>query len=77
MSAPTEVTSLADMEIKCLAANAEKSAVINSYGELFTFGSSKNLSMMQADGTGYKDNLTLPALFEGEDMVFSKVAVGN
>ena len=77
MSSPTEVTSLADMEIKCLAASAEKSAVINSYGELFTFGSSKNLSMMKADGTGYKDNLKLPALFEGEDMVFSKVAIGN
>lgn len=77
MSTPTEVTGLADMEIKCLAASSEKSAVINSYGELFTFGSSKNSSMMQADGTGYKDNLKLPALFEADNIVFTKVAVGN
>ena len=77
MSIPTEVTSLSDMEIRCMAAGAHKSAVINSYGELFTFGSSKNSSMMQADGTGYKDNLKLPAMFESETLTFSKVAVGN
>lgn len=76
MSIPTEVTSFADMEIKCLAAGAEKSALINSYGELFTFGSSKNQSMLASDGTAFKDNLKLPVMFESETLTFSKVAVG-
>jgi len=48
------------MEVKCLAAGGEKSAMINSYGELFTWGSSKNRSMVSADDQGYKDNLKLP-----------------
>ena len=68
MSTPTEVSALGDMEIRCLAAGAEKSACINSYGELFTFGSSKNSSMMAADGSGFKDNLKLPAMFENETL---------
>ena len=73
---PTEVSALSDMQIRCLAAGGEKSAVINSYGELFTFGSSKNSSMMAADGTGFKDNLKLPAMFESETLTFSKVSAG-
>ena len=76
MSVPTEITSLSDMEIRCLAAVAEKSAMINSYGELFTFGSSKNQSMLASDGTAFKDNLKLPVLFESETLTFSKAAVG-
>ena len=47
---PIEVTSLDNMSIKSLAAAGDKSACINTYGELFTFGSSKNYSMMSADG---------------------------
>lgn len=74
---PSEVISLDSMEIKCLAAGGDKSAVINSYGELFTFGSSKNFSMMHADGHGHKDNLKLPTIFGSETLVFSKVAIGN
>ena len=65
------------MNIRCLAAGSDKSAVINSYGELFTFGSSKNFSMMSADGQGYKDNLKLPTIFESETLLFSKVAIGK
>ena len=39
---PTEITALNGMTIKSLAACRDKSAAVNSYGELFTFGSSKN-----------------------------------
>ena len=42
VSIPTEITALEGMTIRCLAAGGDKSAAINSYGELFTFGSSKN-----------------------------------
>ena len=66
-----EVSALEGMQIRCIAANADKSACINSYGELFTWGSSKNLSMMAADGTGYKDNLKLPTMFASETLLFS------
>ena len=77
VSVPSEITSLDSMNIKCLAASGDKSAVINSYGELFTFGSSKNFSMMHADGHGHKDNLKLPTIYGSETLVFSKVAIGN
>ena len=73
---PIEVTSLDGMSIKSLAAAGDKSACINTYGELFTFGSSKNYSMMAADGQGYKDNLKLPTIFGSETLIFTKVAVG-
>ena len=74
---PVEVTTLEGMNIKCIAANSDKSACINQYGELFTWGSSKNLSMMSAEGAGYKDNLKLPTIFASETLLFSQVAVGK
>ena len=73
---PTEVLALDGMSIKCLASGSNKSAAINSYGELFTWGSSKNQSLMQASGEGHKDNLKLPTVFATEDHLFTKVAVG-
>ena len=76
VSIPTEVTALDGMNIKCLAVRNNKSAAINSYGELFIWGSSKNRSLMTAAGTGLKDNLKLPTLFGTEELVFTKVAVG-
>ena len=60
-----------------MAAGGDKSAAINEYGELFTWGSSKNRSMMSAGGDGYKDNLKLPTIYASETLVFSKVAVGK
>lgn len=39
------------------------SAAVNFYGELFTWGSAKNGSILSADGTAYSDNLSLPTLF--------------
>lgn len=77
LTMPKEVTALDGMEIRCLAASTEKSACINSYGELFTWGSSKNRSLMAADGTGYKDNLKLPTVFGTEELLFQSVAVGK
>ena len=77
MSIPTELAGLDGMNIKCLAARNNKSAAINSYGELFLWGSSKNRSLMTAAGKGLKDNLKLPTLFGSEELIFTKVAVGN
>ena len=56
---------------------SEKSSAINSFGELFTWGSVKNRSMLDAQGNAYKDNLKLPTVFASEDMLFKKVAVGK
>jgi len=74
---PTEVSALEGMDIKSLAACADKSAAINSYGELFTWGSSKNFSLLTAEGTGLRDNLKMPTVFGSADLVFQQVAVGN
>ena len=76
VSIPTEVLSLDGMSIKCLATGSNKSAAINSYGELFTWGSSKNQSLMQASGDGHKDNLKLPTIYGSETLLFTKVGVG-
>ena len=56
---------------------SEKSSAINSFGELFTWGSVKNYSMLSAQGSPYKDNLKLPTIFASEDALFKKVSVGK
>lgn len=61
----------------CLSATAEKSAAVNNFGELYTWGSVKNRSMLDAQGNPFKDNLKLATVFATEDMTFSKVAVGK
>jgi len=73
---PTEVTGLDAMNIKSLAACSNKTAAVNSYGELFMWGSSKNRSLMAASGDGHKDNLKLPTMFGTEELIFTSVAVG-
>ena len=55
----------------------DKSSVINSYGELFTWGSVKNNSLLDAQGKPYKENLKQPALFATDEAVFKQVAVGK
>ena len=58
------------MEIKGLSAKNDKSSVVNSYGELYIWGSAKNGSFLSADGHAYPDNLMLPSIFASEDHVF-------
>ena len=77
ISIPTEISALDGMAIRDIAAAGEKSAIINSYGELFAFGSAKNRSLVAADGSGYKDNLKLPTCFETDEILFTKVAVAK
>ena len=67
---PTLISDLEGMEIKSFAAAAERSAAINSYGELYTWGSSKNGSMLSADGKTYSDNLSAPTIFASEEYLF-------
>ena len=74
---PTILTDLDGQEIVSLSAMSEKSSAVNNYGELLTWGSVKNRSMLDAQGNPYKDNLKLPTLFTSEDMVFSRVSVGK
>ena len=68
---------LANHEIKQIAANGDISAAINQYGELFTWGSVRNGSMLTADGQIYSRNLDEPTLFTSNEHVFTNVAVGK
>ena len=56
---------------------SEKSSTINNFGELYTWGSVKNRSMLDAQGIPYKDNLKLPTIFATEELKFRAVAVGK
>ena len=53
------------------------SAAVNFYGELFTWGSAKNGSILSPDGTAYLDNLSLPTLFAQNEHIFTQVSVGR
>jgi len=74
---PTLLGDLEGMEIKSFAAKADRSAAINSYGELYTWGSSKNGSMLTAEGKTYADNLTAPTVFASEEHLFKQCDVGR
>lgn len=76
----TEVTSIVDlssMTIKQLIAKNELSAAINSYGELYTWGSSRNGSQVDANGTPYEHSLKLPQVFASMDHQFVSGDVGR
>ena len=55
----------------------DKSSAVNSYGELYTWGSVKNNSMLDAQGKPFKENLKQPTIFASEDAMFKHVAVGK
>ena len=67
---PTALPDLEGMEIVSLNAKADKSAAINSFGELYSWGSTKNGSCLTADGKTYADNLLLPTVFATDEHVF-------
>ena len=46
--APTEIKDLEGSQVVSLSAQAEKSALVNEFGELYTWGSSKNNSFLDA-----------------------------
>lgn len=77
MGAPLELKDFEDSQISSISAGCDKSALVNSYGELFTWGSSKNNSLLDANGDSYKDNLRSPTLFALEDVPFVQVASGK
>jgi hypothetical protein len=68
---PVIVPDLDGMNIISTSAFKDRSAIINSKGELFTWGSAKNGSMLQADGRAYPDNLLLPTIFEDTTTKFT------
>jgi alpha-tubulin suppressor-like RCC1 family protein len=55
------------MTIKHLMAKNELSAAINSYGELYTWGSSRNGAQVDAQGAAYEKNLKLPQVYASMD----------
>lgn len=56
---------------------SDRSAIVNSFGELHTWGSAKNGAMVTAQGKAYPDNQKLPTLFESTDHVFTKCSLGR
>ena len=51
LSMPTLITEISDLDgtyIACLSAKSEKSLAVNNFGELYTWGSVKNRSMLDA-----------------------------
>lgn len=75
--APSNVENLENQEILSIAANGDISAAINKHGELFTWGSVRNGSMLTADGQIYATNLDEPTLFTTNEHSFSQVALGK
>ena len=74
---PTQIEQLSGQEIKSISANCDMSAAVNYYGELYTWGSAKNGSMLSSDGKAYPDNLTLPTIFANPEFKFTQCAVGR
>lgn len=77
VNVPQIIGDLDGMEIISLQASSDRSAIVNSFGELFSWGSAKNGAMVTASGKAYPDNLSLPTLFETNEHQFSKCAVGR
>ena len=77
VSVPSIVADLDGMQIDSIGAGSDRSAMVNSYGELYSWGSAKNGSMLTAAGKTYPDNLTLPTVFEDAELQFNSVAVGR
>lgn len=45
----------------------DRSAIVNSAGQLYTWGSAKNGSMLSAAGKAFPDNLSLPTVFDSPE----------
>lgn len=74
---PTRLETLEDFDIKQVAAKSDISAAITSEGELWTWGSVRNGSMLTAQGDVYNRNLDEPALFDMDGKTFKYCAVGK
>ena len=74
---PTRLETLEDFDIQHIAAKSDISAAITSEGELWTWGSVRNGSMLTAQGEVYNRNLDEPALFDMEGKKFRYCAVGK
>ena len=74
---PTQIEQLSGQEIKSISANCDMSAAVNYYGELYTWGSAKNGSMISAEGVPYQENLSLPTLYQDFEHKFKQVSVGR
>jgi alpha-tubulin suppressor-like RCC1 family protein len=71
------VTSFEDQEISQITAQSDISAVINKFGELYTWGSVRNGSMLTPKGETFNRNLDEPMLFTTREHEFKSIAVGK
>lgn len=69
-SAPTVVESLANQDIAQVTSKSDITAAINKHGELYTWGSVRNGSMLTADGQTYSRNLDEPTIFASNEHTF-------
>lgn len=70
---PTEVEELSDKNIVYITACGDISAALSDEGEIFCFGKTKG-GAMGGGGKNFTTNLTLPTLFEYEDLKFKHVS---
>ena len=74
---PTLISDLEGQQIMSMACKGDKSSAVNNYGELYTWGSVKNNSLLDAAGKPYKENLKQPTVFASEEVVFEQVSAGK
>lgn len=73
---PTEVEELADKNIVYVDACGDISAALSDEGDIYLFGKTKGGAMGQG-GKTFTTNLTLPTLFEFQDLKFKHVSCGK
>ena len=66
-----------DFDIKHLSAKSDISAAITDDGQLWTWGSVRNGSMLTAEGQTYNRNLEEPTLFDLNGVKFKWCSVGK
>lgn len=73
---PTEVEELSDKNIIKITAGGDISAALSDEGDIYLFGKTKG-GAMGGFGKTFTTNLTLPTLFEFQDVKFKHVSCGK
>lgn len=73
---PTEVAELSDKNIVYITACGDISAALSDEGDIYLFGKTKG-GALGSGGKTFTTNLTLPTLFEFQDLKFKHVSCGK
>jgi len=73
---PTEVEELSDKNIVQITACGDISAALSDEGEIFLFGKTKG-GAMGGVGKSFTTNLTLPTIFEFQNVKFKHISCGK